>query len=120
MNLPLSQWVQRPNQIEVTIPASAKKTYTIDIFNGRTPLLPTQLFICAAPVVEVTPTASPTPEVTVTPTPEAVIIPGETTTEIGGELPDTGTNTYTYLLIGLALLAFGAGGFILRQRIKKS
>lgn len=121
VNAPLSQWTQSPSQITLTVPAGTKKTFTIEIYNGKFPVLPAQTFICTVPVVEVvaTPTPTPTVEASETPTPEATIATGETVTETGGELPQTGTNNFNYLLLGLALLGLGAGGFLMRKRIQK-
>jgi LPXTG-motif cell wall-anchored protein len=41
-----------------------------------------------------------------------------TATETGGELPKTGSDYYTYLAIGAALIALGTGGFLIRRRIQ--
>ena len=103
VNIPANRWTQTISQVGVRIPASDKKTFTIDVYNCRTPMLATQVFTCLTP--EVRETASPTP----TPTVE----------ETGGELPKTGTDSYTFLLIGAALVALGAGGFVLRKRVTK-
>jgi LPXTG-motif cell wall-anchored protein len=119
VNIPSSQWIQTLKQIEIKIPASNLKTFTIDIYNGRIPLLATQVFICTAPEIVIAP-ATPTP----TPTPTAVEV--ETTTaedtftatETGGELPKTGSDYYTYLAIGAGLVVLGAGGFLIRRRIQ--
>lgn len=109
VNIPSNRWTQTISQVGVRIPASDQKTFTIDVYNGRTPMLATQVFTCLTP--EVRETASPTP----TPTVEE----SETVTETGGELPTTGTDSYTFLLIGAALVVLGAGGFILRKRVSK-
>jgi LPXTG-motif cell wall-anchored protein len=109
VNIPANRWTQTISQVGIRIPASDQKTFTIDVYNGRTPMLATQVFTCLTP--EVRETASPTP----TPTVEET----ETVTETGGELPKTGTDSYTYLLIGAALVALGAGGFVLRKRVTK-
>jgi type VI secretion system secreted protein VgrG len=123
VNIATSRWVQTPTRIEVSIPASSKKTFAVALYNGRVPLMPAQVFICTVPVVEVvvTPTPTPTPEAvaTETPTPEVTIAAGETITETGGELPETGTNNFNYLLLGVVLLSLGAGGFLMRQRLQK-
>ena len=122
--IPSSQWVQTLNQVEIRIPKSTLKTFTIDIFNGRIPLLATQVFICTTPEVIIaavtptpTPTETPTPAETETET--AVEVETVTVTETGGELPTTGTDYYNYLLLGAALAALGAGGFIVRKRITR-
>lgn len=119
VNIPSSRWVQTLKQVEIKIPASNLKRFTIDIYNGRIPLLATQVFICTAPEIVIAP-ATPTP----TPTPTAVEV--ETTTaedtftatETGGELPKTGSDYYTYLAIGAGLVVLGAGGFLIRRRIQ--
>lgn len=118
VNIASSRWKQSLTQIEVTIPAGVKKSHTIDLYNGRIPLLPTQAFICTTPVVEASASPTPTPVASESPTPEATIIPGETATETGGELPQTNTNTVTFLLIGLGLLGLGAVGLVVRKRMQ--
>lgn len=119
-NIPSSQWIQTLNQIEIKIPKSTLKTFTIDIYNGRVPLLATQVFTCITPEV-IIPAATPTPTPTPTPSPTetAVEVETVTATETGGELPQTGTDYYNYLLFGAALAALGVGGFVIRKRITK-
>jgi len=123
VNIAATRWIQTPTRLEVNIPKSSKKTFAIEVYNGRIPMLTKQVFICTTPVVEVvaSPTPSPTPSAaaTETPTPEVTIAAGETVTETGGELPQTGTNNYNYLLLGLALLGLGAGGLLMRKRLQK-
>jgi LPXTG-motif cell wall-anchored protein len=79
--------------------------------------LATQVFTCTTPEVIIpaaTPTPTPTPEATETAMAEETV----TATETGGELPKTGSDYYTYLAIGAALIALGAGGFLIRRRIQ--
>lgn len=118
VNIESSRWKQSLTQIEVTIPAGIRKSHTIDLYNGRIPLLPTQAFICTTPVVEASPSPTPTPVASESASPEATIIPGETVTETGGELPQTSTNTVTFLLIGLGLLGLGAAGLAARKKMQ--
>lgn len=120
VNIPSSRWIQTQKQIEIKIPASNLKTFTVDIYNGRIPLLATQVFTCSAPEVIIpaatpTPTPSPTPEATESAMPEETV----TATETGGELPKTGSDYYTYLALGAGLIALGAGGFLIRRRTQK-
>jgi type VI secretion system secreted protein VgrG len=119
VNIPSSQWIQTLKQVEIKIPASNLKTFTIDIYNGRIPLLATQVFTCTTPEV-IIPAATPTP--TPSPTPEATesAIAQETVTatETGGELPKTGSDYYNYLLLGAGLIALGVGGFFIRKRVQ--
>lgn len=130
VNAPVGSWSQTPTQLEVRLPASTQETFTINIFNGRIPLLPTQVFICTTPVLQVTPEPTPTPtveapaEVTPEATPEAVAsetsrVAEETATVTGGRLPDTATDTYTYLALGAGLIALGTGGLVTGRRAKK-
>lgn len=121
-NIPSSQWIQTLNQIEIKIPASTLKTFTIDIYNDRLPLLATQVFTCTTPE-KIIPAASatPTPSPSATPSPSESAVEAETVTptETGGELPKTGTYYYNYLAIGAALAALGVGGFVIRKRMTK-
>ena len=115
VNIPSSQWVQTLKQVEIKIPASNLKTFTIDIYNGRVPLLATQVFTCTTPEVIIpAATPTPTPETTESSMAEETV----TATETGGELPKTGSDYYTYLAIGAALIALGTGGFLIRRRIQ--
>lgn len=111
VNIPANRWTQTISQVGIRIPASDQKTFTIDVYNGRAPLLATQVFTCLAPEVRATATPTPTPTATVEET--------ETVTETGGELPKTGSDSYNFLLIAAALVALGAGGFVLRKRVTK-
>lgn len=119
-------WVQSETQVALTLPASASKNITIEVYNGRVPILKQQNFICSVPVIEVvvatptpTPTATPTPTPTPTPVEEIVTAETVTATEEGGRLPDTGSNSFNYLLIGGGLLVLGSSGFLLRRRLAK-
>jgi LPXTG-motif cell wall-anchored protein len=116
-----SRWSQTPFQVELTIPASAAKTFTVDLYNGKVPLLPTQVFICTTPVVEASASPTPTPAASesASPTPVATESVVETATETGGQLPKTSTNVYTYLALGGALVLLGGGGLVLRRRLQK-
>jgi len=99
-NIPSSRWTQNIGQIAVNLPASGNKSFTIDIYNGKTPLLPTQVFLCTEPA-------------TILPIPTPVI-----ETEVGGELPVTGSNDYNYLLIGAGLALLGGIGVAIRRRVR--
>lgn len=99
-NISASRWTQNIGQIAVNIPASSNKSFTIDIYNGRAPLLSTQVFLCIEPAM-------------ILPTPEPV-----TETEIGGELPITATNNYNYLLIGAAAILLSGVGLAIRRRVR--
>jgi len=125
-------WVQSETQVALTLPASELKNSNITIYNGRVPLLTSQTFICEEPVIEVvvvTPTPTPTPTPTIEPIPLASPTPIEelkreetatvTTTEDGGRLPDTGSDSFNYLLIGGGLLVLGSSGFLIRSRLAK-
>jgi LPXTG-motif cell wall-anchored protein len=99
-NIPASRWTQTIGQIAVTIPASSNKSSTIEIYNGRQPLLATQVFLCIEPAM-------------ILPTPVPV-----TETEVGGELPVTATNDYNYLLIGAGAVLLGLIGLAVRRRVR--
>ena len=136
VNVSANFWVQSETQVALTLPASASKSISIAIYNGRVPILAELKFICQEPVIEVV-VASPTPTATPTPTPVPTIEPiplasptpieelireetgTVTTTEDGGRLPDTGSNSFNYLLVGGGLLVLGSSGFLLRRRLAK-
>jgi len=88
--------------------------------------------VISVPVETATPVVTPTPVETATPvvttTPIETLTPIEElireyelqfATEEGGLLPDTGSNSYNYLLIGGSLLALGASGLLIRRRLAK-
>lgn len=99
-NIPASRWTQNIGQVTVNLPASSNKSFTIDIYNGRTPLLPTQVFLCTEPA-------------TILPVPTPV-----TETKVGGELPVTGSNDYNFLVIGAGLALLGGVGVAIRRRVR--
>jgi hypothetical protein len=99
-NIPTSRWTQNIGQIAVNLPASTNKSFTMDIYNGRTPLLPTQVFLCIEPA-------------TILPIPTPV-----TETEVGGELPITAGNDYNFLIIGAGVALLGAIGLAIRRRVR--
>ena len=99
LNIAASRWLQSIDSVTVTLPASEARSFEISLYNGRTPLLPPQTFICIEPIAEV--------------------IPSETTTERGGELPTTGTSNYTILAAAAGLAALGGAGVFLRRRVTK-
>jgi len=115
-----SYWVQSETQVALKLPASNSKSVNITIYNGRVPILAEVKFICEEPVIEEV-VATPTP----TPTAPAMEeLAGEeietvTATEDGGRLPDTGSNSFKYLLIGGGLLVLGTSGLLIRRRLAK-
>jgi LPXTG-motif cell wall-anchored protein len=110
--------------------------FQIVIYNDRVPFMASQTFICEEPIVEVvvatptpTPTPTQTPEPTPTPTPSETPTPIDelkrednetvTATEDGGRLPDTGSNSFNYLLLGGGLLVLGSSGLLIRRHLAK-
>ena len=91
--------------VAVKISPTESKSFTIDVYNGLTPMLATQTFLCTEAVV--VPVVVPTEVPVVTPT------------ETGGELPITSTNDYNNLLAGIAISFLGASGVLLRKRTQK-
>jgi len=98
IQLPTTSWSQTPTTVALKIPASSIKTFTIRTYNGGDVLA--QVFSCTEAVVV-------TPPVT------------DTTTEDGGELPDTGSNNYNYLAAGIGLALVGARGLLRRKPIQE-
>jgi LPXTG-motif cell wall-anchored protein len=99
IQIPTTSWSQTPTTVALTIPASSAKVFTIRTYNGGEVLA--QVFSCTETVVV-------TPPVTDT-----------TTTEDGGELPDTGSNNYNYLVAGIGLALVGARGLLRRKPIQE-
>ena len=104
-NVASDRWTQTATTVAVQIPPTDTKTFTIDVYNGLTPMLASQTFLCTEAVV--VPVVVPTEVPLVTPT------------ETGGELPKTSTNEYNYLLAGIAVSFLGASGVLLRKRTQK-
>ena len=99
-NISSSQWSQTATWVGITIPKTTETRFTIELYNGRLPLMPVRVFTCIPP--------------------EPISVPEiETPTVEGGELPDTGSNNYNYLLLGAVLIAAGAGALLVRRRNKK-
>jgi len=116
INLASYKWIQSDHRVVVTASPGSTTTFAVDLFAGETQIVATQNVVCPEIVAAVIPveTAAPTP--TPTPTPTAIAV--ETPTVTGGELPNTGSNTYTYLLIGFVLMGVGAGSLLIRNRIQ--
>jgi type VI secretion system secreted protein VgrG len=133
-----TDWNQSETQVALTLPASVRKSFQIVIYNDRVPFMASQTFICEEPIVEVvvaTPTPTPTPTPTQTPEPTPTPTPSETPTPIdelkrednetvtatedGGRLPDTGSNSFNYLLLGGGLLVLGSSGLLIRRHLAK-
>lgn len=108
-NVDTSRWSQSATSVSVQIPATEAKSFTIDVYNGLTPMLASQTFLCTDAVVVpvVVPTETPTE------------IPVVVTTEVGGELPITSTNNYNNLLAGIGISLLGGSGVLLRKRTQK-
>jgi type VI secretion system secreted protein VgrG len=104
-NIASDRWTQTATTVAVQIPPTDTKSFTIDVYNGLTPMLASQTFLCTEAVV--VPVVVPTE------------IPVVTPTETGGELPKTSTNDYNYLLAGIAVSFLGASGVLLRKRTQK-
>ena len=103
--MPASSYVQSANNVAITIPASATKSFSITLYNGMTPMIASTAFTCAeAAVVMPVEVVVPDPEITPTTT--------------GGEMPQTATGNYNSLFTGVCLFALGGFGLLLRRRIK--
>lgn len=99
-NISSSQWAQTATWIGITIPKTTETRFTIEVYNGRLPLMPVRVFTCIPP--------------------EPVTVSEiETPTVQGGELPDTGSNNFNYLLLGAVLVALGGAALLLNRRNKK-
>lgn len=96
IQIPVGSWAQTLTTVVLAIPASSVKTFTIRTYNGGAVLA--KDFTCTDPVVVVPPVVDPVDA-----------------TEDGGLLPDTATNNYNYLVIGIGLM-FAAGAALLRRR----
>ena len=103
-NIVPTRWIQSPNLIAIQIPASDTKSFSIQVYNGRTPMLSAQTFVCTDAAV----IRDDTPTVTLEDVP----------TETGGLLPDTATDNYNYLAIGAGLALLGFAGLLRRKPIK--
>ena len=103
-NIVSSRWIQSPNLIAIQIPASDTKSFSIQVYNGRTPMLALQTFVCTDAAVIRDDTSTVTLE--------------DIPTETGGLLPDTATDNYNYLAIGAGLALLGFGGLLRRKPIK--
>jgi LPXTG-motif cell wall-anchored protein len=104
-NIASDRWTQTATTVAVQLPASETKSFTIDVYNGLTPMLTTQTFSCTEAVV--VPVVVPTEVPVVTPT------------ETGGELPKTSTSDYNYLLAGLLISLLGGSSLLLRKGTQK-
>jgi LPXTG-motif cell wall-anchored protein len=104
-NIDSTRWTQTATTVAVQIPPTDSKTFTIDVYNGLTPMLASQTFLCTEAVVV------------------PVVVPAEvpvvTPTETGGELPKTATSDYNYLLAGLAISLLGGSSLLLRKGTQK-
>jgi type VI secretion system secreted protein VgrG len=116
VNLANYKWIQSGHRVVVTLSPGSTQTFNVDLFAGETQLAATATVVCPEAVSVVTPTE--TPSATPTPTPTPTVIAVETPTVTGGELPNTGSNTYTYLLIGFVLMGVGAGSLLIRNRVQ--
>lgn len=87
-----SKWVQSRFEISITMPASTKKSFTVQLANG----LEGRAFV----------------QQTLSCTDAAV-----TPTESGGTIPRTATNNYNNLLGGVVLILLGSIGVLLRKRV---
>jgi LPXTG-motif cell wall-anchored protein len=96
IQIPIGSWAQTQTTVVLAIPASSVKTFTIRTYNGGEVL--SKDFTCTEAVVVVPPVVDPVD-----------------TTEDGGLLPDTATNNYNYLVIGIGLM-FAASVALLRRR----
>ena len=99
IQIPIGSWAQTQTTVVLAIPASSVKTFTIRTYNGGEVL--SKDFTCTEAVVVVPPVVDPVD-----------------TTEDGGLLPDTATNNYNYLVVGIGLM-FAAGIALLRRRTIK-
>ena len=97
-NLAPTSWVQSATSIQINGAVSTAKTVTIQVFNGQEPVLAVQSFNCVEPIV---------------------VLPPVTETETGGELPDTGSNNFNYLLAGVGLAFAGSAGLMRRKQAQK-
>jgi LPXTG-motif cell wall-anchored protein len=99
-NISASQWSQTSTWVGITIPKTSETVFTIELFNGRMPLMPVRVFTCIPP--------------------EPITISVlDTATIEGGELPNTSSNNFNYLLLGAVLVALGGAALLLNRRNKK-
>jgi LPXTG-motif cell wall-anchored protein len=110
INLANTKWIQSEHRVVVTQSPGSTQTFVVDLFAGETQLVATQIVVCPEAVAVVIPVE------TLAPTPTAIAV--ETPTVTGGELPNTGSNTYTYLLIGFVMMGLGAGSLLIRNRVQ--
>jgi LPXTG-motif cell wall-anchored protein len=96
-DLAITNWSQTADYISIRIPGSTEKRFTITIDNGQTPML-TRTFDCAD-------------SLGLTPSPGFE-------TETGGELPDTASNNYNFLIVGIVLAFVGSLGIVRRKQIQ--
>ena len=68
--IPAKSWTQSTSQITFDLPSNSPGTYSIQIFNGSSPILATQMITLTTPVI-VEPTPTPTATVEPTPSPKA-------------------------------------------------
>lgn len=95
-DLAVTNWTQTADYISIRIPGSTEKSFAITIDNGQTPML-TRTFNCAD---------------------SSGLTPPVTETENGGELPNTATNNYNFLIVGIVLAFVGSLGLIRRKQIQ--
>jgi len=116
-NLPASSWVQAPTQVVITTPVTALSTFTLQVYNGQSPLLAEQTFVCT--VAAATPTPTPTATPTETPTATPTATPTETpVVSPTGELPNTSDPWYNIQAMALGLMLLGGAGLLILRRVR--
>jgi LPXTG-motif cell wall-anchored protein len=97
IDLAVTNWTQTDSYISINIPGSTETRFAITVENGQLPMLATQIFNCVDP---------------------SGLTPPVTETETGGEIPDTATNNYNFLIAGIVLAFVGSLGLIRRKQLK--
>jgi LPXTG-motif cell wall-anchored protein len=97
-DLAVTNWSQTADYISIRIPGSTEKRFAITIDNGQTPML-TRTFDCADSL--------------------GLTPPPGFETETGGELPDTASNNYNFLIVGIVLAFVGSLSIIRRKQTQR-
>ena len=97
IDLAVTNWTQTDSYISINIPGSTETRFAITVENSQLPMLATQIFNCVDP---------------------SGLTPPVTETETGGEIPDTATNNYNFLIAGIVLAFVGSLGLIRRKQLK--
>ena len=98
IDLAVTDWKQTDTYISINIPGSDDTRFAITIENGQLPRLATQIFNCSDP---------------------SGLTPPVIETEDGGVLPNTASNNYNFLIVGIVLALVGSLSIIRRKQIQE-